>query len=224
MSKDVCHKWARYIDHTMLKPQRREADIERLCAEAIKWDFYSVCVNPRWVKKCVGLLEKSNTIVISVAGFPLGQNTTTVKVKETLDLIENGAEEIDMVLDIGGVIDNRWDEVSNDIQQVANACQGKPLKVILETAYLNKIQIEEACKASKEHGASFVKTSTGFAPLGAEIETVQLMRETVGPDFGVKASGGIKDFKTLVAFVEAGASRVGTSASNLIMRECNDGA
>ncbi|NCN28532.1 deoxyribose-phosphate aldolase [bacterium] len=222
MSKDDSHKWARMIDHTMLNAQRKEIDIMRICEEALRWDFYSVCVNPKWIKKCAGVLAGSNTIPISVVGFPLGANTSAVKVFEAKTLIEDGAKEIDMVLDIGAAVDDNWKRVCKDIQEVAQACNGLPLKVILETAYLNKIQIKEACTACMEHGASFVKTSTGFASQGAEIETVRFMRECVGPHFGVKASGGIKNFESLLSFVEAGANRIGTSASNLIMKELNN--
>lgn len=211
-------KLNKLIDHTLLKPEATKAQIEKLCGEAAEYDFKSVCVNPYYVKYAKELLKGSNVLVCTVIGFPLGQNTTEVKVMETKDAIQNGADEIDMVINIGALKSKDENYVLNEIKEIRNACKGKTLKVIIETCLLTDEEKITVCKLSKEAGADFVKTSTGFSTHGATVEDVKLMRETVGEDIGVKASGGIRDRETALKMVEAGATRLGVSAGVEIVK------
>lgn len=211
-------KLNKLIDHTLLKPEATKAQIEKLCGEAKEYDFKSVCVNPHYVKRAKELLKESDVLVCTVIGFPLGQNTTAIKVSETKDAIQNGADEIDMVINIGALKSKDGDYVLNEIKEIRNACKGKTLKVIIETCILTDEEKITACKLSKEAGADFVKTSTGFSTHGATVEDVKLMRETVGEDMGVKASGGIRDRETALKMVEAGATRLGVSAGVEIVK------
>lgn len=211
-------KLNKLIDHTLLKPEATKAQIEKLCGEAKEYDFKSVCVNPYYVKYAKELLKGSDVLVCTVIGFPLGQNTTEIKVAETKDAIKNGADEIDMVINIGALKSKDEDYVLNEIKEIRNACKGKTLKVIIETCLLTDEEKITACKLSKEAGADFVKTSTGFSTHGATVEDVKLMRETVGEDMGVKASGGIRDRETALKMVEAGATRLGVSAGVEIVK------
>lgn len=211
-------KLNKLIDHTLLKPEATKAQIEKLCGEAAEYDFKSVCVNPYYVKYAKELLKESDVLVCTVIGFPLGQNTTAIKVSETKDAIQNGADEIDMVINIGALKSKDGDYVLNEIKEIRNACKGKTLKVIIETCILTDEEKITACKLSKEAGADFVKTSTGFSTYGATVEDVKLMRETVGEDMGVKASGGIRDRETALKMVEAGATRLGVSAGVEIVK------
>jgi deoxyribose-phosphate aldolase len=209
---------ARLIDHTLLKPEATEAQIRTLCAEARQYQFAAVCVNPSWVGLCAELVSGSNVRVCTVIGFPLGVTTTVVKVVEARDAIANGATEIDMVINIGALKSGNDDLVRRDVREVVMAAQGKALvKVILETALLTREEKIKACLLAKQAGADFVKTSTGFGPGGATIEDVALLRETVGKQMGVKASGGIRDRVCAAALVTAGATRLGTSASVAIV-------
>lgn len=211
-------KLNKLIDHTLLKPEATKAQIEKLCGEAAEYDFKSVCVNPYYVKYAKELLKESDVLVCTVIGFPLGQNTTAIKVSETKDAIQNGADEIDMVINIGALKSKDGDYVLNEIKEIRNACKGKTLKVIIETCLLTDEEKITACKLSKEAGADFVKTSTGFSTHGATVEDVKSMRETVGEDMGVKASGGIRDRETALKMVEAGATRLGVSAGVEIVK------
>ena len=211
-------KLNKLIDHTLLKPEATKAQIEKLCGDAKEYDFKSVCVNPHYVKRAKELLKESDVLVCTVIGFPLGQNTTAIKVAETKDAIQNGAYEIDMVINIGALKSKDEDYVLNEIKEIRNACKGKTLKVIIETCLLTDEEKITACKLSKEAGADFVKTSTGFSTHGATVEDVKLMRETVGEDMGVKASGGIRDRETALKMVEAGATRLGVSAGVEIVK------
>jgi len=202
------------IDHTVLKPDATEEMIRKLCEEAKQHNFASVCVNPSWVSLCAQLLAGSGVPVCTVIGFPLGATTPTAKAIETRDAVANGATEIDMVINVGALKSGDDDLVRRDIQAVVAAAGDRALvKTILETALLSKEEIVKACLLAKMAGADFVKTSTGFGPGGATVEDIALMRETVGPDMGVKASGGIKDRQTAEAMVAAGATRIGASAS-----------
>jgi deoxyribose-phosphate aldolase len=205
---------AALIDHTLLKPQATAADIRRLCQEARQFGFATVCVNPYWVALSTSELTGSPVRVASVAGFPLGANTTFVKVAETAEAITAGAREIDMVLNIGELCAGNLDAVRADIAAVVLAAhpRGVLVKVILETALLNDDQKNAACVISKQLGADFVKTSTGFSTHGATTHDVALMRRTVGPKMGVKASGGIRTLEDLEAMRAAGATRIGTSS------------
>lgn len=212
---------AKLIDHTNLKPEATPKDIERLCREAKTYGFYAVCVNPIFVQQCAQLLAETEVKVCTVVGFPLGATSTEIKVKETEFVIQQGAQEIDMVLPIGLLKAKMYSAVECDIQSVVNVARERQaiVKVILETALLNDAEKAMACEISKNMGAAFVKTSTGFAKAGATEEDVRLMRKTVGNELGIKASGGIKSYKEVVAMLEAGASRIGTSSSVAILEE-----
>jgi len=205
---------SRMIDHTLLKPDATEDQFHKLCDEAKQFHFASVCINPGWVALCARLLAGSDVKVCTVIGFPLGATTPTAKAMETRDAIANGASEIDMVINVGALKSGDDELVRRDIEGVVNAARGQALvKVILETSLLTKEEIVKACLLAKMAGANFVKTSTGFGGGGATVEDIALMRETVGPEMGVKASGGIKDRQTAEAMVAAGATRIGASAS-----------
>ena len=210
---------AGYLDHTLLRPDATNDEIIALCDEAKKFSFASVCVNPSYVALAAGRVRGSGVKVCAVVGFPLGATTALVKSTEAREAISHGADEIDMVINIGALKSRRDDEVGADIRAVREASTGKVLKVILETALLSDEEKIRACVAAKKEGADFVKTSTGFARGGAEVADVQLMRKTVGPGFGIKASGGIRDAKTAAAMIAAGADRLGTSASVAIVTE-----
>ena len=205
------------IDHTNLHQDATRADIEKLCLEAIEYNFMSVCVNPCYVSFCADILKNSDVKVCTVIGFPLGSNTTQIKVDETTDALVNGADEIDMVINVSALKNGDYDYVLNEIKSIKEACKDHILKVILETCLLTDEEIIKACELSKEAGADFVKTSTGFSKGGATTHAVKLMRCTVGENFGVKASGGIKTHEDLLAMVEAGASRIGTSNGTKII-------
>jgi deoxyribose-phosphate aldolase len=208
---------ARMVDHTLLKPNATQAEVAKLCAEARQYCFASVCVNPSYAAYCAQLLQGSGVKVCTVIGFPLGSTTSTVKAVEARDAIANGAEEIDMVINVGALKSGNDALVYEDIKAVREATRGKVLKVILETSLLSDEEKVRACIMSKKAGADFVKTSTGFGGGGATVEDVKLMRQTVGPLMGVKASGGIRDTKAAEAMIQAGATRLGTSASVAIV-------
>ncbi|MDP9112415.1 MAG: deoxyribose-phosphate aldolase [Acidobacteriota bacterium] len=210
---------AALIDHTLLKPEATESDIRKVCAEARQYGFFSVCVNPYWVPLVAGELRDSATKICAVVGFPLGANTLHIKAAEAAAAIRDGAQEIDMVLNLGELRGGNAEAVHADIRAVVEAAHagGAIVKVILETALLTDSQKVAACELAKAAGADFVKTSTGFGPGGATIEDVALMRRTVGPAMGVKASGGVRTLDDLKKMVAAGASRVGASASVTIV-------
>ena len=211
---------AKYIDHTLLKPDATEAQIEQLCAEAREYGFASVCVNSCYASLAARLLAGSDVAVCCVVGFPLGAATTAAKAFEAADAAQNGATEIDMVINVGAAKDGRWDDVEADIAGVAAAIEGKALlKVIIETCLLTDGEKIEACRAAVRAGADFVKTSTGFSKAGATAADVALMRKTVGPEIGVKAAGGIRTCADAMAMIEAGASRIGASAGIAILSE-----
>ncbi|MGL5380855.1 deoxyribose-phosphate aldolase [Clostridium sp.] len=205
---------ARMIDHTILKPEATEAEIMTLCKEAVKYNFASVCVNPSMVQKAATILEGSEVKVCTVIGFPLGATTTAVKAFETEDTIKNGATEVDMVINVGKLKERNLDYVRNDIKAVVDAARGKAItKVIIESCLLTDEEKVIACQLSKEAGADFVKTSTGFSTGGATAADIKLMRETVGPEMGVKASGGVRSNEDALLMIENGATRIGASAS-----------
>ena len=211
---------AKYIDHTLLKPDATEAQIEKLCAEAREYGFASVCVNSCYASLAARLLAGSDVAVCCVIGFPLGAATTAAKAFEAADAAQNGATEIDMVINVGAAKDGRWDDVEADIAGVAAAIEGKALlKVIIETCLLTDGEKIEACRAAVRAGADFVKTSTGFSKAGANAADVALMRKTVGPEIGVKAAGGIRTCADAMKMIEAGASRIGASAGIAILAE-----
>ncbi|HBC74647.1 MAG TPA: deoxyribose-phosphate aldolase [Candidatus Wallbacteria bacterium] len=205
------------IDHTLLKPDAKQSDIDKLCTEAAKYKFASVCINPGWVKYCSQRLAGSGVMVCTVVGFPLGATSTSAKSCETVQAIADGADEIDMVINIGALKSGNLQLVEDDIRQVVRAAGGKTVKVILETSLLNDEEKTAACRLSKNARAHFVKTSTGFGGGGATAADIALMRKTVGPEMGVKASGGVRDLKTAKEMIAAGATRVGASASVAIV-------
>ncbi|OJV64620.1 MAG: deoxyribose-phosphate aldolase [Clostridiales bacterium 38-18] len=205
---------AKMIDHTILKPNVTDADVIKVCDEAKEYGFFSVCVNPYFVPLVAKELKGTDVKVTSVIGFPLGANTTEMKAFEAKKAVEDGANEIDMVINVSALKDQKYDLVKTDIAAVVEAIKGKAiLKVILETCLLTKDEIVKASELSKEAGAQFVKTSTGFSTGGATAEDVALMKKTVGDALEVKASGGVRDFATAKAMVDAGATRIGASAS-----------
>lgn len=205
---------ARMIDHTILKADATESEVKTLCEEAVKYNFASVCVNPSMVQKAAIILEGSDVKVCTVIGFPLGATTTAVKAFETEDTIKNGATEVDMVINVGKLKERNLDYVRNDIKSVVDAAKGKAItKVIIESCLLTDEEKVIACQLSKEAGADFVKTSTGFSTGGATAADIKLMRETVGPEMGVKASGGVRSNEDALLMIENGATRIGASAS-----------
>jgi deoxyribose-phosphate aldolase len=209
---------ASMIDHTLLKPDATVKQVTKLCEEAKKYKFASVCVNPGYVALAAQLLRGTGVKTCTVIGFPLGATTTKTKVQEAKEALENGAEEVDMVINVGALKSGDTDLVKNDIEAVVNAAKGRGIvKVIIETCLLTDEEKVKACKIVKMAGADFVKTSTGFSTGGATVEDIRLMREIVGQDMGVKASGGIRDYETAMAMVNAGASRIGVSASVAIV-------
>lgn len=209
---------AQYFDHTLLKPQSTAEDILALCKEAMEYRFKAVCVNPYYVPLAVKTLRETSVLVATVVGFPLGATTTFSKLAETRDAIANGAKEIDMVLNIGALKAKEELFVYDDIKQVVRASSGEAIvKVIIETSLLTDEEKRLACKLAKEAGADFLKTSTGFAEDGATVADIELMREVVGESMKIKASGGIRNYETVLEMIEAGADRIGASASVQIM-------
>lgn len=206
------------IDHTILKPEATEAAVQKIIDEAKEYNFFSVCINPCWVAFASEQLADTDVAVCTVIGFPLGANTPEVKAYEAADAIKNGANEVDMVINIGALKSQQCDYVRQDIQGVVDAAKGKALvKVIIETALLTDEEKVKACELAKEAGADFVKTSTGFSTGGAKVADIRLMRETVGPDMGVKASGGVHNAEEALAMIEAGATRIGASTGVAIV-------
>lgn len=209
----------KYIDHTLLKQNATREQIITLCSEARAYDFASVCVNPTWVETCAKQLSGSTVKVCTVIGFPLGATTSEVKAFETRNAIENGAQEIDMVINIGALKDKHMSLVTEDIRAVKKAAGSAIVKVIIETCLLSDEEKILACKAAVDAGADFVKTSTGFSIAGATVEDVRLMKSVVGNSALVKAAGGVRTYEDLVAMIEAGADRIGTSAGVMLLNK-----
>ena len=207
-----------YIDHTLLKPEASKDQVVKLIKEAKEYNFASVCINPTWVKLAAEMLATSNVKVCTVIGFPLGATTPEVKAFETSNAIKNGADEVDMVINIGALKSGDLDLVERDIRAVVEASCDKLVKVIIETCLLTDDEKVSACQLAQRAGADFVKTSTGFSTGGATVPDVALMRKTVGPDMGVKASGGARSFEDAQSFIDAGATRIGTSSGVAIMK------
>ncbi|MCM8541250.1 MAG: deoxyribose-phosphate aldolase [Lentisphaeraceae bacterium] len=212
-----------YIDHTALKTETSQETVHKLCDEALKYSFASVCINPSFVKTVSSRLSGSQVKTCTVVGFPLGATTTESKVYETENVLALGAQEIDMVINVGAAYDMNWALISKEISTISCSCikSGALLKVILETCLLNRSQIIKACQIAVESGADFVKTSTGFSTSGADIESVKLMKETVGDKAQVKASGGIRTYEDAVAMINAGATRIGTSSGPGLLKPKN---
>lgn len=214
-------KLASLIDYTLLRPEATRAQVEQFCDEALHWGFAVACVYPAWVPLAVAKLRSSRVKVGTVAGFPFGATSTSAKQAEAEAAILLGAEEIDMVINVGAMRSGDLERVESDIRGVVEVCHARCaiLKVILENAFLSDQEKISACRSAKQAGADFVKTSTGFAPSGATVADVRLMRETVGPEMGVKAAGGIRTLADALSMLHAGANRLGTSAGVAILRE-----
>lgn len=208
----------KYIDHTVLKADTPKAKVQQIIDEAIQYDFMSVCINPTWVSFAAEKLAATDVKVCTVIGFPLGANMSAVKAFEASEAIKNGADEVDMVINIGAAKDGDWDLVESDIQAVVDASGDVLTKVIIETSLLTDEEKVKACQAAIRAGADFVKTSTGFSTAGATVADIALMRQTVGPDLGVKASGGVRSIADAQAMIDAGATRLGTSNGVDIMK------
>ncbi len=210
---------AGWIDHTLLKPEATANQVQKLCEEALHFRFATVCVNPANVPLAAKILQGSPILVCAVAGFPLGANLTDTKVIETRQVVEAGAGEVDMVINIGAMKSGDYEKVFEDVQATINAAGSVPVKVILEMCYLDLTEKIIGCLICKEAGARFVKTSTGFGPKGATAEDIRLMRRVVGPEMGVKAAGGIRTYQDAVLMIKAGADRLGASAGVSILKE-----
>ena len=208
----------KYIDHTVLKADTTQEKVQQIIDEAIQYDFMSVCINPTWVAYAAQKLADNDVKVCTVIGFPLGANTSVVKAYEASEAIKNGADEVDMVINIGAAKAGNWDLVASDIAAVVAAADGVTTKVIIETSLLTDEEKVQACQSAVKAGADFVKTSTGFSTAGATIDDIKLMRKTVGPDMGVKASGGVRSIADANAMIAAGATRLGTSNGVDIMK------
>ena len=214
-------KLARMIDHTVLKPDATEQDIIKACQEAKEYEFASVCVNPYNVSLAREQLEGSGVKVCTGIEYPLGATTTNTKVFEAKDAIDNGAQELDMVINIGALKSKKYDLVEKEIQAVVEVCRGKVLfKVILETCLLSEEEKVIVCQMAKKAGADFIKTSTGVSTGGATVEDIKLIRKTVGQNIGVKASGGIRSYETAIEMIKAGANRIGCSSPLTIIKGC----
>ncbi len=209
----------RFIDHSLLRPTATASAIEALCREALEFEFYAVCIQPCYVALAKKILKNSEVKIANVIGFPLGANTTKVKVFEARDCIKNGADEIDMVLNIGWVKSGKFSAVEAEITAVKQEIGNKLLKVIIETCYLSDQEKKQACWAVLNAGADFVKTSTGFGTAGASFEDVKLIKETLGNNIKIKASGGIKNKETAKRYIELGVSRIGTSSGVNYVKE-----
>ncbi|HOL17072.1 MAG TPA: deoxyribose-phosphate aldolase [Bacillota bacterium] len=215
----MTEKLSAYIDHTNLKPEATTEDILKLCAEAARYEFAAVCVNPCHVQTAVKALQGTPVKVCTVIGFPLGATTTAVKAFEAGEAVAAGAAEVDMVINIGALKGGDEAYVQADIAAVVEAARGRTVKVILETALLTAEEKVLACRLARRAGAHFVKTSTGFGPGGATVEDIMLMREAVGPDLGVKASGGVRTRQAALQMINAGATRIGTSSGVAIISD-----
>jgi len=205
------------IDNTLLRADASIAEIKALCEESVEFDFKSVCINPCYIESAKEFLKGSDVLVCTVIGFPLGAMSTAAKAYEAKNAVELGADEVDMVINIGKMKDGNVYYVENEIREVRKAVGNKTLKVIIETCLLTDDEKKLACLAAKAAGADFVKTSTGFSKGGATAEDIRLMRATVGPEMGVKASGGVRTHEDMIAMIEAGATRIGTSSGKKLM-------
>lgn len=217
-AKDI----AKMIDHTALNSDKTESDIKQLCQEAVSNGFYSVCINACHIPFAKNILINSHVKICTVIGFPLGATLTAVKAFEAAEAIKEGAEEVDMVINIGWIKSAKWEAVEQDIVAVLQACDKTPLKVILETCLLTPEEIVRACEICHKLGVAFVKTSTGFSHGGATAQDVALMRKTVGESIGVKASGGVRQLETALEMIKAGANRLGTSSGVAIINGLQD--
>lgn len=210
--------YSKYIDHTLLKADASANDIKKLCFEAKEYNFMSVCINPSFIKLAKEELKNSSVLVCTVIGFPLGANTTEVKVFEAEDAVNSGADELDMVINISKLKDKEYDYVQKEIEEIVRVAKGRTVKVIIETCYLTEEEKIMACKLATNAKANFVKTSTGFGQGGATLEDVKLMKANIGQNMEVKASGGVRSAADLKAYIAAGATRIGTSSGVKLIR------
>lgn len=210
---------ASFIDHTNLRPEVNKSEIERVCEEALKFNFVAVCIPPLYAQLASNILEHSGVKICTVVGFPFGYNLHETKIFEAARAVEMGADELDMVINISALKSKDYVSVCEDIEGVVNAAKGRKVKVIIETCYLSRGEKIKACECAVKSGAAFVKTSTGFGKGGASVEDVRLMYKAVPASVGVKAAGGIRDLKTALAMIDAGAKRIGTSAGVKIVSE-----
>jgi deoxyribose-phosphate aldolase len=226
LSKTDPKKVAQFIDHTLLRPEASRSQIEQICAEAVEYQFCTVCVNPTYAELCSRILKGSGVLVCTVNGFPLGAAVSSVKALEADQAIRDGAAEVDMVINVGALKSGDLALVESDIRSVVDVChpEGVRLKVIIEAALLSDAEKVLACQLAVSAGADYVKTSTGFGPGGATVADVMLMRQTVGPHIGVKAAGGIRTLRDALTMLEAGANRIGASSSVQIAREAQRSA
>ena len=211
----------KYIEHTNLKATAKEEDIRKLCVEALENHFEAVVVNPNFVPLAKDILKESNVLTVTVVGFPLGANTIETKVYEAIDAIEKGADEIDMVINIGALKDKDYDYVKKEIEEVRDSIDGRPLKVIVETCYLEKEELIEMVKICNDTYVNFIKTSTGFGNRGANLEDIEIINQYKNDLLEIKASGGIRTYSEVVKFIEKGVTRIGTSHSMDIIKEKN---
>ncbi len=214
---------ARFIDHTLLRADATEADVRRLCAEAVRYGFFAVCVNPCFVERARGFLSDSPVRVATVLGFPLGAGLTEVKVYEAMRASLAGADELDVVMNIGAAREGRWRAVLRDLSDVVAATSGLVHKVIIEAFYLSEDEKRRAAETALEAGAALIKTSTGYAPGGATVEDVRLIKDVIGDRAGIKAAGGIRTYEQALRMIEAGATRIGTSSGVAIITEGVEG-
>jgi len=219
MSVDKNSGIAKFIDHSLLRPDATEADIVRLCEEAGEYGFHSVCVPPSYISTAGQVLFKTHVKIATVIGFPLGMNESEVKIYEAMSSVLHGADELDIVINIGMAKSDNWGGVEKEISDIVTATPGALHKVIIEACYLTDGQKKKACSAVMNSGAEFVKTSTGFGPSGASVSDVELLKSVTKGKIGIKAAGGIKTFKEAMVFIEAGAARIGTSSGVEIMNE-----
>jgi len=203
---------ARHIDHTLLKPDATRSDIEKLCHEAQKHGFYAVCIQPFWIATAKELLSNSDVKVCTVIGFPLGGATTKVKIHEAVDALALGADELDVVMNIGTALDHNWEYVDHEIRKIIEVAKGKCIKIIVETGLLSDVELRVACEVIENAGAQFIKTSTGFSKEGATIKAVKAIRSVVAQETGIKAAGGIRTLHDALEMIKAGATRIGTSS------------
>lgn len=219
-------KIAQMIDHTILKANATEAEVKALCEQAIQYQFATVCINPCYIPQAVHLLQGTDVGITTVVGFPLGSTTSMTKANEAKEAVLLGATEVDMVINVGALKDEKYDYILYEIESVVKAarevCKKAIVKVIIETCLLTKDEIVKVCQLAVEAGADYVKTSTGFSTGGARVEDIALMRKTVGPNIGVKASGGVRTYEDAKAMIDAGATRIGASASVEIVNEAMD--
>lgn len=213
------HTIARLIDHTLLRPDATETEIVQLCKEAEKYGFYSVCIHPFYVKKAREILARTDIRISTVTGFPLGMTLPQAKIYEAIESVMRGADELDIVMNISQAKSNNWKAVEREISDIIRATPGTVHKIIIETCYLTDNEKKKASSIVVDAGAEFIKTSTGFGPSGAKIRDIEIIKSATGGNIGIKAAGGIKTLEDVIAFIDAGASRIGTSSGVEIMRE-----